>query len=222
MAREAVVGIEVVVPAVVGDEVFAVDRTAEPLKGVVVRVAHLHVVYLRGVAHRTEGYAVYFLVHVEREAGKLHAYVAQHARVVVCVGAAVLRARPALNLRLAGVVGSLSAEDYTAPVAGLALSLGLCRGKHDGFCGRALGNKLAAAFGNERGLGLLVALDDGTRLNGEFRAVGNVHPALERVNALLQGLLARKHKLLVAVANLVAVEKQVVGRLESAVGTPLA
>ena len=36
VAAESVIGVEIVVPTLVGNEVFAVYRAAEPLKGVIV------------------------------------------------------------------------------------------------------------------------------------------------------------------------------------------
>ena len=61
-------------------------------------------VNLRTAADRTQGQAVDFLVNAERITGELDADIAQHARVVVGVGTAVLRARTALNLLLTLIV----------------------------------------------------------------------------------------------------------------------
>ena len=75
LAAEAVVGVEVVIPAVEGHQVLAVHRTAEPLVRVVVGVAHLHVVNLCAAAHAAEGEAVDFLVSLKGITGKFNAHV---------------------------------------------------------------------------------------------------------------------------------------------------
>ena len=218
----AVVGVEVIVPAFVGDEVFCIDRTAEPLEAVVVGVGHLYVVYLGSAAHRAEGDTVNLLVGFEGVAGKFHTHIAQHAGVVGSVRTAVLAARTAFDLCFAGIVGSLTADDQSAPVARFALSGGFARGEDDGCVGCTLCDQLTAALHDERRLCLLVATDDDTRFKGQFSAVGHVDPAFQVVRATGQGLLARKDEFLVAVADDVALEEQVVGCLQSAVGAPMA
>ena len=75
---------------------------------------------------RTESQAVNLLVCLERIASKLDTGIAQNARAVAVVVAAVLCARTALYLHLVLVVLSLSAEDDAAPVARTTATCGLC------------------------------------------------------------------------------------------------
>ena len=222
VAAEAVVGVEVVVPALVGYEILSVDCAAEPLERVVVRVGHLNVVELRAVAHRTERKAVDFLVGLEGIACKFDTHVAERARVVGRIAAAVLGARTAFNLCFAGVVGSFAADDEAAPVAGLAVALFGSRGEYDRSVGCAASPELTAALYDERSFRLLVAADHGARLDGQFRAIGNVHPAAQGIRALGESLLAFEHKFLVTVADNVAFEEKVVGCFHTVVFAPVA
>ena len=221
-SRKTVVGVEVIVPTVEGYKVAAVYRSAEPFEGVVVGIAHLYVVDARAAAHAAQGKAVDFLVRFEGISSKLDTHVREHTAVVRCIRAAVVRARTSFNLLVACVVRCLAAKDEAAPVAGLSLALGLARGEDDGLRSGAFGNELAAAFHNQRTFRLLVAADDGARLNGELRAGGHVDPALQRVGTLLQRLLAVEDQFLVAVADGVVVKEQVVGGAQAAVGGPVA
>ncbi len=88
---EAEIGVEIVVEALEGDEVFAVDGSAEPLEGIVAADSSTWtwsiVVPLSDAAH---GEAVDFVVREERDARVFDADVAEHAAVVGVVGAAVL------------------------------------------------------------------------------------------------------------------------------------
>ena len=68
----------------------------------------------------------------------------------------------ALQPRL--VVLSLAAENDATPVARLSAAGSLFRCKDDRLCGRTLGDELAATLCDECRLGLLVALDDRSRL----------------------------------------------------------
>ena len=76
--------------------------------------------------YRSESQAVDLLVCLERIACELDTSIAQNARVVAVVVAAMLCARTALNLHLVLVVLSLSAEDDAAPVARTTAACGLC------------------------------------------------------------------------------------------------
>ena len=137
--------------------------------------------------------------------------------------------RATLYLHLVLVVARLATEYDASPVARLALASSLFRGKYDGFCSRALGYQFAATLGDERSLGLLVALDYGARFDGQFGPVGYVHPSLEQIGPLLQCLFAGEDKFGIAIAYLPAVgilcivglaEQDVVARLQSAVSPP--
>lgn len=61
-ATIAVVYVEIVVPAVIGHQIFRMNRSAEPFEGIVVGIRYLQVVYLCAVSYRTEGDAVDLLV----------------------------------------------------------------------------------------------------------------------------------------------------------------
>ena len=178
-------------------------------------------VNLRSAADRAERESVNLLVGGEGVAGKLYAHVADDAAVVVVVVAAVLGARAALDLHLDLIVASLAADDETAPVARLTAASGILGREDDRLLGRALGKELAATLNDEGSLGLLVALDDCARLDGERCAVGNVDPALEGVGALLQRLLAIEDEALVAVADYVTFEEEIVAGLQAAVLAPV-
>ena len=221
VARVAIVCIEVIVPTLVGDEVFGINVASKPFEAVVVGVGNLHVVHLRGATYGTEGDTVDFLVGLEGIACKFHAYITQHTRVVGSVLAAVLGARAAFDLRLASIVGCTAAEDESAPVAGFALPLGLARGEDDGRLGCALGNEFTATLYDECRLGLLVAADNRSWLNGQFGAFGHIDPAFQIIGATFERLTTREDELLVAVADDVAFEEQVVGCFQSAVGCPM-
>ena len=101
LAAESVVGIEIVIPGVVGNQVFGIYRTAEPFVGVVVGVGHLHMVDLRSRSHRTERDGIDLLVLLEGIAGELAAHVTQSTRTVGIVAASVRSAGTALDLLLA-------------------------------------------------------------------------------------------------------------------------
>ena len=136
--------------------------------------------------------------------------------------AAVFCARTAFNLCLASIVRCFSAENQTAPIARLALSLGSIRREDNGRVFRALRDEFSTALHDDGRHSLLVAFDDGSRLDGQFGTVSHIHPSFQQISSFLQGLLAREDELLVAVADLVVVEKQVVGRFQAAVGGPMA
>ena len=82
--------------------------------------------------------------------------------------ATMLGTRATLDLCLAGIVRSFATEYQATPVARTALAFGLFRCKHNRCRFGALGNEFAATLYNESSHGLLVALDNGTRLNGKF------------------------------------------------------
>ena len=133
----------------------------------------------------------------------------------------MLGARTALNLLLGLVVVGASAEDETSPVARAALPLGLLGGEDDRFACRTLGVEFTATLYDERRLGVFVAEDDGTRLDGERSAVSDIYPSVEEVFAFLERLRAGEDKLVVAVADGVA-EEQVVRCAQTAVFRPVA
>jgi hypothetical protein len=128
----------VVVARLVGDQVAAVHRAAEPLEGIVETLQHLHVLDPRARADRRHGQRVELLVRSGREAGELDADVAQHAAVVVVVAAAVvlqrvLRTGPgALDVgRRAAVGDPVADDDHAAPVTRLPLPDRALRGEDD-------------------------------------------------------------------------------------------
>ena len=133
----------------------------------------------------------------------------------------MLGARTAFNLCFASVVGSFAADDEAAPVAGLAVALFGSRGEYDRSVGCTASPELTAAFYDERSFRLLVAADHGPRLDGQFRAIGNVHPAAQGIRALGESLLAFEHKFLVTVADNVAFEEKVVGCFHAVVFAPI-
>ena len=133
-------------------------------------------VNLRLLAHRTECQTVDLLVCCERIAGELNTYVAQNSGVVVVVVAAVLGARATFNLLLRSVGASLAAEDDAAPVARSAATGSLFRCEYNRLCLGALCYELSATLSYECSLGVLVALDYGSRFDGQFSAVGDVDP----------------------------------------------
>ena len=211
----------------ISDEILAVDITTEPLEAVVVGVGDLHVVNLSAVAHRAEGEAIDFLIGLERIACKLNTHIAQRARVVGIVVAAMLGAGATLNLHFLLVVLGLAAEDHTAPVTRPAAALGLLGGEHDRAGDCAMGEEFAATLHDEGGLGVFVALDDGAGLDGQFGSIANVDPALQEVGAFLQGLLALEDKLLVAISNFCSIsvflaigEEDVVASFQTTIGRP--
>ena len=157
VARIAIISVEVVIPTTISDEVLAVDRATKPLEGVVVAIADLHVVNRRSCTHRTERKTVDLLVLLEGIASKLDADILQHTRVVVGVGATMLRTRTSLYLlgEHAIVVGSLATDDHTTPVARTTAARSLLRGEDDRFCGRTLGNEFATGLHDNSRLGLL-------------------------------------------------------------------
>ena len=213
-----------------GNEVLAVDRSTKPLIAVVVGVGHLHVVDGCASAYRAQGETIDFLVFLEGITGKLDAHILQRATVVVGVGATMLGARTTLDLlgQHAIVVGSLTADDQATPVARTTAACSLLRGEHDGLVGGTVGNELATRLHDERGLGVLVALDDGASRDGQRGAIGHIHPTLEQVGAAVKGLVALEHKVLVTIANDVALggllavvgKEHVVAGLESTVFRP--
>ena len=210
---------------------LAVHRAAEPLVGVIVGVAHLHVVNGRSGSHGSESQTIDLLVFLERIASELNAHILQVARVVVGISASVLGAWTSLDLLVehAVVVRSLAAEDDAAPVTGLTATGSHLRGEDDRACLCAFGDELATWLGDEGSLGVLVALDDGARLDGQFSTVSDVHPSFEQVGAFLNSLLALEDEVLVAVADddtvgivlAVVVEENVVAGLEATVGGPV-
>ena len=114
-----------------------------------------------------------------------------------------------------------SAEDETSPVARAALSLGLLGGEDDRFACRTLGVEFTATLYDKRSLGVFVAEDDSTRLDGERSAVSDIYPSVEEVFAFLERLRAGEDKLVVAVADGVA-EEEVVRCAQTAVFRPVA
>ena len=133
-------------------------------------------VNLRLFAYGTERQTVDFLVCCERIAGEFDTYVAQNSGVVVVIVAAVFGARTTFNLLLRSVCASLAAEDDAAPVARPAAAGSLLGCEYDRLCFRTLGYELSATLGYEGSLGVLVALDYGSRFDGQFSAVGDVYP----------------------------------------------
>lgn len=216
-AREAVVGVEIVVPTMVSDQVFAIDGSTEPLVGVVVAVTDLDMVDLGFATDGTEGDTVDFLVGLERIACKLDTYIGEDTRVVLVVVAAVLGAGATLYLLLGLVVVGASAEDKSAPVARTALSARHLGSEDDRRVGCTLGEEFATTLDDERGFGVFVALDDGAGFDSQFGPVSDIDPPFEQVGTAAQGLLAREDKLVVAVADDVAIIEEVVVSDESTV-----
>ena len=113
--------------------------------------------------------------------------------------------RTAFDLHYLLDVEGVAAEDDSAPVAGLALSLLLFGGEDDGLGGRALSEELAAPFDDECGLGVFVAFDDGTGFDGQFGTFTHIDPSLEEISAFLEGLLAGEDDFLVTVSDFFSV-----------------
>ena len=149
----------------------------------------------------------------------------------------MLGTRTTLYLLLSLVVLSLAAENDATPVARLSAAGSLFRCKDDRLCGCTLGDEFTATLCDEFTatlcdecrLGLLVALDDSSRFDGEFSTICNIYPSLEEISAFLQSLLACEDEFLVAVANLCSVgvflvicsEEDVVASLQATIGCPL-
>ena len=141
----------------------------------------------------------------------------------------MLGTRTTLYLLLSLVVLSLTAEDDATPVARLSAAGSLFRCEDDRLCGCTLGDEFSATLCDECCLGLLVALDDSSRFDGELSTICNIYPSLEEISAFLQSLLACEDEFLVAVANLCSVgvflvicsEEDVVASLQAAIGCPL-
>ena len=141
----------------------------------------------------------------------------------------MLGTRATLYLLLSLVVLSLTAEDDATPVARLSAACSLFRCKDDRLCGCTLGDEFTATLCNECRLGLLVALDDSSRFDGELSTICNIYPSFEEISAFLQSLLACEDELLVAVTNLCSVgvllivcsEENVVAGFQAAIGCPL-
>ena len=60
-----IVCIEVVVPAMIGHQIFCIDRSAEPFESIVIGIGYLQMVYLRTVSYRAESDSVNLLVLLE-------------------------------------------------------------------------------------------------------------------------------------------------------------
>ena len=177
----------------------------------------------------TKGQSVDFLVCFKGISGKLNSDVAQYARVVSIVIAAMLRAGTTFNLHLLLVILGFSTEDDTTPVARFTVSNSLFRGEDDRCRGAALGNQFTATLADERSLSLFVTLDDGTRFNSQFSSIGDIDPSLKQVGALFHCLFAFEDKLCIAIANLCTIyffavisliEENVVAGLYAVVITP--
>ena len=230
VARIAIIGVEVVIPTTISDEVLTVDRATKPLEGVVVAIADLHMIDRRSSTYRTKGETVDLLVLLEGIASKLDADILQHTRVVVGVGATMLRTRTSLYLlgEHAIVVGSLATDDHTTPVARTTAARSLLRGEDDRLCGRTLGNEFATGLHDNSRLGLLVALDDSASRNGQCRSAGHIDPASQQISTFGERLLTLEDKVLVAVADDLAlgsllafcIEEHMVARLEATIRAP--
>ena len=202
LAAESVVGIEIVIPGVVGNQVFGIYRTAEPFVGVVVGVGHLHMVDLRSRSHRTERDGIDLLVLLEGIAGELAAHVTQSTRTVGIVAASVRSAGTALDLHRPLVVHTATAENDTAPIARPTAAGRHLGGEDDRLALRAFGPQLAARLYDERCLGLLVALDNRTRSQRQARTVGDIAPAFQQVGTFGKRVVALDLELLTSVADL--------------------
>ncbi len=229
LARETIVGVEVIVPALVSYEILAVHGSTKPLEGVVVGIRYLYVVDLCARTNGTQGQTIDFLVLLEWITSELDANIAQSTRVVGIVVATMLGARTTLNLLFALVGLGFATEDDAAPVAWLATSCCFFGSEYDRSIFGSLGDELAATFCDEGSFGLLVALDDGARLDGELCSVSDIYPSLEEISAFLQCLLACENELLVAIADFCSIgiflavlaEEDVVASLQATVGCPL-
>ena len=151
---------------------LGIHRAAEELHAVVEVVVNLNVVHHSGVAHRLEGDAVQLVFRVHIGAGEAHADIAQHAGVVVAVGAAE-EAGVGLPLLGAGVGaaigpfravvdGRVAVDDQAAPKAAvIALHIAqhlLLGGEDDGLLGGAVRQQGAASVDHQKVLG--AAADD--------------------------------------------------------------
>ena len=133
-------------------------------------------VNLRLFAYGTERQTVDFLVCCEWISCELDTYVTQYTGIVVVIVAAVFGARTTFNLLLRSVGAGLAAEDDAAPVARSAATGCLLGCEYNRLCLRTLGYELSATLSYEGSLGVLVALDYGSRFDGQFSAVGDVYP----------------------------------------------
>ena len=184
-----IVCIEVVVPAMIGHQIFRIDRSAEPFESIVIGIGYLQMVYLRTVSYRAESDSVNLLVLLERIPRKLYADVTQDARIICVVRTAVRGARTSFYLHDVFVVPGIATKNQPSPVARFPLS-----GRHFGseynrciHC--SLGYQLSARFYDQGGTGLFVALDDGACLNGQCGAVCDVTPTFHQVSASFQVLM---------------------------------
>ena len=97
----------------------------------------------------------------------------------------MLGTRTTLYLLLSLVVLSLTAENNATPVARLSAAGSLFRCKDDRLCGCTFGDEFTATLCDECRLGLLVALDDSSRFDGELSTFCNIYPSFEEISAFL-------------------------------------
>ena len=80
-------------------------------------------IYLCAVAHRTKRNTINLLILFKGIARKLYTHVAQYARVIVRIIAAMLRARATFYLGFPCIMRSLTTDDKSTPITRLTLSL---------------------------------------------------------------------------------------------------
>ena len=196
VAGVSVVGVEVVVPTLICHEILAVHGSAEPFKGVVVGVGHLHMVDLCAEPTEPRRETVYLLVLLERITGKLYAHITEHSPKLsasllppclvrgppsICWSPWLLRALP---------------QRMTPPQSpGLRLPCFLLGSEDYGLGGSTFGYEFTSALGYESRLRLLVTLDYGAGFYGKFGAIGYIYPSFEQVGALLQSLFSGEDEL---------------------------
>ncbi len=183
--------VEVVVARLVGDQVPRVDRTTEPLEGVVEAGEHLHVLDDRAVSDRRHRETVQLRVGRYLVARELDAHEAEDAAAVGVIGASAVvdRVRQVLRAledhRHRPIDDAVAEEDQTAPVTRPPLAFGARGGEDDRRIGGALGDDLGAALDEEGGGDdVVVAHDRGPRLHRERRPVADADVAAQRVEGV--------------------------------------
>ena len=183
--------VERVVAAIGYDHVAHVDRAAEELKAVVRALIGLAVVHGGAVAHAVEGDAVGLVLFVEGKARIFQTDVAQRARVVGVVVAAIGGVANFGAARAAFGVGVGAAADVNAaPGTGLFQFAG----HDDGFLGRALCVDLGALLHEDVVHEVVVHGHDAhARLDGERDALLDGQGTAQAVGrALREGEVLRQ------------------------------
>src|SRR5690606_11966627 len=127
-------------------------------------------------ADALEGDAVQLVVGAELDAGEFHTHVAQDARVVGRIVAAVDAGITFTDADAAREVERrATVDDETAPVAAAAAANGLIGGHHDGLFPRAVSDDLRATLDDERAARGCLANDPRSRFDDEPRGFGDEH-----------------------------------------------